>query len=91
MTIIHKLDIKDCDIWFIRFSMDHGGKWMALGNRTGKIYVYDLDVEQPTDIRYTVLSHPKCLRTVRQTSMSCDGKIIMAVCDDGTLWRWDRN
>lgn len=91
ITVIHKLDVNDCDIWFIRFCMDRGGKCLAVGNRTGKIYVFDLDVQDPSQIRHTLLTHPKCVSTIRQTSMSSDGRIIVAVCDDGTLWRWNKN
>jgi len=90
-TIIHKLQLKECDIWFIRFSMDGDGKSLALGNRTGKVFVWDLDVEDPADIRCSVLAHPKCTSTVRQTSMSKDGSVLISVCDDGTLWRWVKN
>jgi len=88
-TVIHKLDLKDCDIWFIRFSMDTSGKYLALGNRTGKVYAWNLDVEDPSEIRSTVLSHPKCVSTIRQTSMSRDGRVLLSVCDDGTLWKWE--
>ena len=34
-----------------RFSMDGVGKTLALGNRTGKVYVWNLDVPDPGDIR----------------------------------------
>ena len=43
---------------FIRFSMDSEEKCLALGNRTGKILVWDLDVEHPSDIRYVVIVSP---------------------------------
>jgi hypothetical protein len=31
--------------------MDGLGTTLALGNRTGKVYVWDLDVQDPGDIR----------------------------------------
>jgi len=90
-TIIQKLDAKDCDIWFIRFSMDSDEKSLALGNRAGKILVWDLDVDHPSEIKCSTLSHPKCVSTIRQTSMSRDGSTIIAVCDDATIWKWNKN
>jgi len=89
-TIIHKLDIRDCEIWFVRFSTDLEEKTLALGNTKGKIYTWDLTVSDPTSLRPSILSNPKCNTAVRQTSLSRDGEVLIAVCDDGTIWRWDR-
>lgn len=89
-TVIHKLDFKDCEIWFIRFSLDKEEQVLALGNQTGKIYVWDLNVTDPRTVRHSVLTHPKCTSAVRQTSLSRNGEVLISVCDDGTIWRWDR-
>jgi len=89
-TVIHKLEFKDCEIWFVRFSLDTSEKVLALGNQTGKVYVWDLDVSEPGSIRPSILSHPKCITAVRQTSLSRDGTVLISVCDDGTIWRWDK-
>ena len=35
VTILHKLDYKDCEIWFVRFSMDKAQRVLALGNQVG--------------------------------------------------------
>ena len=50
---------QDCEIWFVRFSMDKNQKIMALGNQIGRTYVWDMDVEEPSLIKHTLLSHPK--------------------------------
>lgn len=63
---------------------------MAMGNQSGKIFVWDLHVPDPTVIRPIILAHPKCTTAVRQTTFSRDGNILIGVCDDGTIWRWDR-
>ncbi|XP_023338780.1 polycomb protein EED [Eurytemora carolleeae] len=91
VVVVHKIGYKDCEIWFVRFAMDLEQKVLALGNQVGKTYVWDLDVNQPSQIRSAVLSHPKCTSAVRQTSLSRDGSILLSVCDDGTVWRWDKN
>jgi polycomb protein EED len=89
-TVIHRLDVRDCEIWFIRFATDSEDKVLALGNTKGKIYTWDLTVTDPAALQHRILSHPKCTSAVRQTSLSRDGEVLIAVCDDGTIWRWDR-
>lgn len=85
------MDIKDCDIWFIRFSFDYSKKSMALGNKSGKTFIYNLDVVEPSLIKASILTHPKCVTAIRQTALSRDASILICVCDDGTVWRWDIN
>ncbi|ESO12851.1 hypothetical protein HELRODRAFT_105574 [Helobdella robusta] len=89
-SVLHKFDFSACEIWFMRFSLDYDQKILAVGSQTGKIFVWDLDVEDISDARQLILTHPKCNTPVRQLGISRDGTIIIAVCDDGTLWRWDR-
>ena len=36
VTILHKLDYKDCEIWFVRFSMDAAQRVLALGNQVSQ-------------------------------------------------------
>ena len=40
VTILHKLDYKDCEIWFVRFSMDKAQRVLALGNQVGSSLVF---------------------------------------------------
>lgn len=89
-VVIHQLDLRDCDIWFMRFSLDPSSRLLALGNQAGRIWVWDLETEEPRQIRGVQLSHAKCTSAVRQTSWSADGRMLVGVCDDGTIWRWDR-
>lgn len=88
-TIIHEFQFKDCEIWFIKFDVSFNNRFLAVGNQLGKTFVWNLDVEDPTMAKQSVLIHPKCNSAVRQTAFSRDGSILMTICDDGTIWRWD--
>ncbi|XP_076176869.1 polycomb protein EED isoform X2 [Ptiloglossa arizonensis] len=89
-TVLHRFEFKECDIWFIRFSMDFWQRTIALGNQVGKTYVWDLEVEEPGQARCYSLQHPRCTAPIRQTSLSRDGSVLLCVCDDATVWRWNR-
>ncbi|CRL08032.1 CLUMA_CG020993, isoform A [Clunio marinus] len=82
-------DIIECDIWFMRMELDLSMKLLAVGSQTGKVFVFDLDTEVPVNKRSTLV-HLKCNSAVRQTSFSRDGRILIAACDDGSIWRWDK-
>ncbi|CAH1802592.1 unnamed protein product [Owenia fusiformis] len=90
VTILHKFDYKECDIWYMRFSMDFFQRCLALGNQYGKVFVWDLDVDDPSLVRCTSLTHGKCTMPVRQTHFNKDGSTLLCVCDDATIWKWDR-
>jgi polycomb protein EED len=89
-TFIHQFDLKDSEIWFMRFSMDEDQKTMALGNMNGRTYVWDVDADDFDHYKLIVLQHPKLSSAVRQTALSNDGSILICVADDSTIWRWER-
>lgn len=82
-------DITECDIWFMRMELDLSMRFLAVGSQTGKVFIFDLDTEKPVN-RRSALIHLKCNSPVRQTAFSRDGKILVAACDDGSIWRWDK-
>eukprot|EP00112_Aurelia_sp_Birch-Aquarium-sp1_P017205 Seg397.19 transcript_id=Seg397.19/GoldUCD/mRNA.D3Y31 product="Polycomb protein eed-A" protein_id=Seg397.19/GoldUCD/D3Y31 len=90
VSILHKFEFSQCDIWFIKFALDYNLKLLAVGNQTGKIFIWDLDVNQPANAKCIPLAHPKCTTTIRQTCFNKDASILVSVCDDGTVWRWDK-
>uniref|UniRef100_A0A6N2MSP5 Uncharacterized protein n=1 Tax=Salix viminalis TaxID=40686 RepID=A0A6N2MSP5_SALVM len=45
--ILQKYPVPECDIWFIKFSCDFNYNAAAIGNREGKIYVWELQSSPP--------------------------------------------
>ncbi|XP_005112534.2 polycomb protein EED [Aplysia californica] len=88
--VLHRFEYRECEIWYMRFSLDYNQQIMALGNQVGHIFVWDLDVDDPTQTKFAKLAHHKSTAAVRQTALSKDGNILLAVSDDGSIWRWDR-
>ncbi|XP_077243495.1 transducin/WD40 repeat-like superfamily protein [Tasmannia lanceolata] len=87
VDVLQKYPVPECDIWFIKFSCDFHYNAAAIGNREGKIYIWELQSSPPVLI--AKLSHVQCKSTIRQTAMSFDGSTILSCCEDGTIWRWD--
>ncbi|KAL5978182.1 Polycomb group protein fie2 [Asimina triloba] len=70
--ILQKYPVPECDIWFIKFSCDFHYNAAAIGNREGKIYVWELQTSPP--VLLARLSHVQCKSPIRQTAMSFDGR-----------------
>ncbi|OWM81241.1 hypothetical protein CDL15_Pgr007279 [Punica granatum] len=87
VDILQKYPVPECDIWFIKFSCDFHYQSVAIGNREGKIYVWELQSSPP--VLTARLSHTQSKSPIRQTAMSFDGSTILCCCEDGTIWRWD--
>ncbi|KAF7093455.1 hypothetical protein CFC21_095866 [Triticum aestivum] len=87
IDVLQKYPVPDCDIWCIKFSCDFHFNQLAIGNREGKIYVWDVQTCPPELI--TMLSSPQCKMTIRQTAVSFDGSTIVACSKDGSIYRWD--
>lgn len=90
-TVIHKFPCRGCNFWFMRFSLDFFQKYLALGNKRGKTFVWDLETQSPRDVKLCILQHPDCRFAIRQTSFSRYGDVLICVCENGTIWRWDKN
>ena len=51
-TLPHRLEVSHCDIWFIRFCVDYKHELLILGNQVGKVFVWDLTVDEPNKLRW---------------------------------------
>ncbi|PIA46819.1 hypothetical protein AQUCO_01500396v1 [Aquilegia coerulea] len=87
VDILQKYPVPECDIWFIKFSCDYHYKTAAIGNREGKIFVWELQSSPPVLIARLSYVHSKS--PIRQTAMSFDGSTILACTEEGQIWRWD--
>eukprot|EP00958_Prasinococcus_capsulatus_P010575 scaffold1033_cov408-Prasinococcus_capsulatus_cf.AAC.23 len=87
VQLLQEYTFTECDIWYMRFSMDFNCNVLALGNRTGKIYVWEVNTSPP--ILLGKLANNQCRRALRQTACNYNGTTILACSEDGTIWRWD--
>lgn len=87
VDVLQKYPVPDCDIWFIKFSCDFHFNSLAVGNREGKIYLWELQTSPPNLL--AKLSYSQCKSPIRQTALSFDGSTILCCCEDGSIWRWD--
>jgi polycomb protein EED len=99
-------ELEDSDLWFIRFGLDVQSKIMACGNRVGCVRVWDMTAHPPRLLAQLRARHAvakgaaasgkaaaaraRAALPVRQAAPSADGRIVLAACEDGTIWRWDR-
>jgi polycomb protein EED len=91
ISFIDAFTYEDCEMWFIKFSMDPKQNLLSVGNSKGVTYVWDTDVDDPFDVKPAQLIHPKCQTIVRQTCFNNDSTILICVCEDSTIWRWAFN
>ncbi|KAI9586345.1 polycomb protein esc [Glossina fuscipes] len=89
-TIICEFDYDECEMWFVRFGFNPWHKIIALGNQYGKVYIWELDPTDPRHTHSSTLNNIRCTSIVRQTAFSRDGSVLVWVCDDATVWRWNR-
>jgi len=89
-SIIHKFEIHDGNIWFIRLTLNLSNRVLAVGNSSGQIFVWKIDKEDPTISKKLILKAPKCKqKPIRQIAFSLDSKIMIAISDDSSIWRFD--
>ena len=83
--------------WFFRFCLDVRGRFMALGDTQGQVWVWEvrspLSTRRPSPLALlnSILPGPRPAGKVaiRAVAFSHDGKTIVAARDDGSIVRWD--
>jgi len=84
---MHRFTYENGSLWFLRFCLDVRGRFLAVGNMCGDIFVWNLHDKRFDPMK---LSGPNCNTAVRRVAFNRESTSCVAVCDDGTCWRWDR-
>jgi polycomb protein EED len=106
VRVLAHAELVDADLWFLRFALCARGRVLACGNRCGVVRVWDMQQPAPQLLAQlharvpAPASHKAAAKAggarvkpalpVRQAMPSADGRIVIACCEDGTIWRWDR-
>ena len=51
MIRLDEFRFNDCGIWFVRFAMDFSQKILGCGNKTGTMFLWNLESEHPNPAR----------------------------------------
>jgi polycomb protein EED len=89
VSVIHTFDVDDSELWFVRMDVDPSQRFLSVGNSIGKIFLFDMDSDTP-NLKPSVMSNIKATKPIRQVSFSRNSDILIASCDDGKIWRWDK-
>ena len=103
---LREFSLTHCDSWFVRFhSPPPHHRILALGNQKGEVKVWRIGGDKgchPDQKYYCSLATSGVggLRssnnhnvgyTVRMVKFSPDGLCLVVVCDDGTVWMWEKS
>ena len=93
--VVREFVLNNADIWFLRFSLSSDLKRIAVDNKIGQLFLWNVDETPEEYIEKGVvhhecaaamrLTHNKMIRTIRQTAFGPDGNVLVCCCDDGTV------
>lgn len=75
-------------IWFMR--MDPAKNYLELVNDDGTTEMWDFKNKSIEIVQNCFKSHQKCNKTIRMTSFSPDGSILVCGCKNGTIFKFNR-
>lgn len=86
-AFIHLKDyaVPECGQWFIRFGLDKDCKLLAVGNAIGDLRVWEIGGAKKPLFQV----NPICNSVVRMVTFSPDAKVMVAVCDDSSVWKYN--
>lgn len=91
VSILHTFTAEDCEIWYVRFGFDFSQKFLSLGTQSGKVYIWDLDSEDPKNIKKLTISHAKSKIPIRSVALSMNSQHLIAVNDEGCIFIWKKS
>ena len=83
---LRTFNLDDCEIWFVRFTIDRTGKLLAAGNMKGDVDIWDID-ECSDDASKRLKSNVDS--TIRMLSFSPNGRVLVGCNDHAHVFRWD--
>ena len=87
VVVLREFDFRDADIWFLRFALDSKQQLLAVGNKFGKLWLWNVD-GVPLQPLAKNIGHPKATAAVRQIAFSPDRRYLVCCCEDGSIWKW---
>jgi len=92
IVIVKEFLFADANIWFLRFCVDIPSQTVAVGSKSGNVYVWNVGdpVNESGSVPLACKLSSMSTSTIRQTAFSPDGRFLLCCSDDGTIWRWDR-
>lgn len=68
--------------------MDIPKTYMAMGTVKGRTVLWRINEDDSEHAMH--LKHKECTATVRATAFSRDCKTLISVCNDGSIWKWNK-
>ena len=87
-VVLREFEFRDADIWFVRFSLDPRLEILAVGNKFGKLWLWNVDGTGSSNPLVKAAGHVKCSAAIRQTIFSPDRRFLLCCCEDGSIWKW---
>jgi polycomb protein EED len=88
-VVLREFEFRDADIWFVRFALDPRLEILAVGNKFGKLWLWNVDGSGNGGAPLVkAAGHVKCTAAIRQTAFSPDRRFLLCCCEDGSIWKW---